>query len=57
MPNNATQTDGGRWKMNTAAWPTERWVAVVVVGALLLLVAIRMGFRGVNVMGVRATVS
>jgi len=41
-----------RWTMSTGGWPTENWVAVVVLGSLALLIAIRMGFRGVNVPGV-----
>lgn len=41
---------------SAAAWPTERWVAVIVLIALALLIGIRAGFRGVNVLGVRASV-
>jgi hypothetical protein len=37
--------------MSTASWPAERWTAIVVLGALTLLILIRMGFRGINVMG------
>lgn len=39
-----------------AAWPTERWVAVVVLGSLSALIAVRMGFRGVNVLGAKVSV-
>lgn len=41
----------------TSTWPEERWTAVVVLGCLALLILIRRGFRGVNVLGVRASVS
>lgn len=41
----------------TAGWPEERWTAIVVLSCLLLLILIRRGFRGVNVLGVRASVS
>lgn len=41
----------------TDGWDTERWLAVIVLAALALLILIRMGFRGINVMGVSATVS
>lgn len=57
MPNNVKQDNGGRYivpSMN--AWTTERWVAVVVLAALALLILIRMGFRGVNVLGARVSV-
>lgn len=58
MPQNTRQDAGGRYTMpSTAAWEPERWTAVVVLVALALLVLIRMGFRGVNVLGIRATVS
>jgi hypothetical protein len=48
---------GGTYKLNTAAWPTERWVGVVTLSALALLILIRRGFRGVNVLGARASIS
>lgn len=38
-------------------WNTDKWVALIVLLALALLIAIRMGFRGVNVMGISAGVS
>jgi hypothetical protein len=38
-------------------WDTEKWVAVIVLLSLALLIAIRMGFRGVNLLGVSANVS
>jgi len=50
-------SNNGVYKLNTSAWPTERWVAVITLSALALLILIRMGFRGVNVLGVRASVS
>jgi hypothetical protein len=48
---------GGITKIgNVNAWPTERWVAVITLGSLALLIAIRSGFRGVNAFGVNASV-
>jgi hypothetical protein len=41
----------------TRGWDVEKWVGLLVLAALALLIAIRMGFRGVNVLGVRAGVS
>ena len=41
----------------TRGWDTDKWVALLVLASLALLIAIRMGFRGVNVLGVRASVS
>lgn len=38
-------------------WDVEKWVGLIVLAALALLIMIRMGFRGVNVLGVRAGVS
>lgn len=38
-------------------WDTEKWVAVIVLLSLALLIAIRRGFRGVNMLGVSASVS
>jgi hypothetical protein len=46
-----------RWAISTGGWDTEKWVAVVVLGALALLIAIRMGFRGIDVMGASVRVS
>lgn len=54
---NSKNAQGGKQRMAApGAWPVERWVAIFVIGALLLLIAIRMGFRGVNVMGARVSV-
>lgn len=54
---NSANAKGGKQKVtNVGAWPTERWVMVLVLMALGLLIAIRYGFRGVNVLGVRASV-
>lgn len=36
---------------------TEHAAAVIVIGALAFLIAVRRGFRGVNVGGVGVTVS
>ena len=38
------------------SWPPERWAAVVVLAALGVLILIRMGFRGVDVLGARVSV-
>lgn len=38
------------------SWPTERWAAVVVLLALGFLILIRLGFRGVGLMGARVSV-
>jgi len=48
---NSKESSAGRYVMNTGAWPAERWAAIIVLGSLALLILIRMGFRGVNVMG------
>lgn len=60
MPNNqqgSSAVAGGRFTMSAAnAWPPERWAAVVVLGSLAILIAVRMGFRGVNVLGARVSV-
>lgn len=54
---NSRETTNGKYVMNSGSWPTERWTAVVVLGALGFLIMIRMGFRGVNLMGARVSVS
>lgn len=55
---NSQPAKGGRQKMTApGAMTTERWVAVIVIVALLLLILIRMGFRGVNVAGMSVGVS
>jgi hypothetical protein len=49
---------GGTQRLSISrGWDTEKWVALYVVAALALLIAIRMGFRGVNLLGVSASVS
>ena len=54
-PSNAAS--GGKTRMNfSGGITTERWVAIITISALLLLILIRRGFRGVNVLGVRASV-
>lgn len=51
------QTQGGRYVMpDMNAWGAERWAAVVVLGALGILVLVRMGFRGVDVFGAKVSV-
>lgn len=39
-----------------SAWPPERWAAVVVVAALGVLMLIRAGVRGVDLLGARVSV-
>jgi hypothetical protein len=51
------EESAGKYRMmSTASWPTERWTAAVVLLALALLILIRMGFRGINVMGASVSV-
>lgn len=38
-------------------WDADRWTAVLVLSALGFLILIRMGFRGVDVLGARVGVS
>lgn len=55
---NSQNAKGGKQKLSApGSWPTERWVVVLVLVALGMLIAIRYGFRGVNVLGVRAGIS
>lgn len=57
MAQNQNTNAGGRHVVSDmSAWPTERWAAVIVIGALGLLVALRFGFRGVSVLGARVSV-
>lgn len=56
MPN-VKEASSGRYVLSTAGWPPERWTAIIVLGALALLILIRMGFRGVDVMGASVKVS
>ena len=51
------QRDNGTYAMNPNGWPAERWAAVLVIGALGLLILIRRGFRGVNFMGASVNVN
>lgn len=55
MPN-AKQSSAGTYTMNANGWPPERWAAIVVIGALGLLILIRRGFRGVSLLGARVSV-
>lgn len=41
---------------NASAWPAERWAAIVVLGALGLLMLLRAGVRGVDLLGARASI-
>lgn len=55
---NSKPAAGGKQKLTApGAWPVERWVAAIVIAALVLLILIRMGFRGVNVGGFSASVN
>lgn len=55
---NSHNAKGGKQKLAApGTWPTERVVVAMVILALGLLIAIRFGFRGVNVLGVRAGIS
>lgn len=56
MPNTtATVGNGGRRNGFGVSggvrlgWPTERWVGIIVLGALAVLILIRLGFRGIGV--------
>lgn len=42
--------------LQTSGWPAERWAGAVVIFALLMLIVIRRGFRGVNVLGASVSV-
>lgn len=56
MAQGSNQTTAGRYVMPSMnAWPAERWAAVVVLGALGILILLRMGFRGVDVLGARVS--
>lgn len=49
---------GGTQRLSIGkGWDTEKWVAVIVLLSLALLIAIRRGFRGVNLLGVSASVN
>lgn len=39
------------------AWPTERWAAILVIGAVVVLMLIRAGVRGVDIMGASVRVN
>lgn len=41
----------------SGAWPTERWAAILVIGAVALLMLIRAGVRGVDIMGASVRVN
>lgn len=56
MPKDQTSQNGRFNVPSTGAWPAERWTAVVVLAALAMLILIRMGFRGVNVLGASVSV-
>lgn len=44
-------------KSKVSSADNSQWIALVVLGALALLIAIRLGFRGVNAFGVSARIS
>ncbi len=50
-------SDDGRHILSAdGAWPPERWAAVVVIGALGILILIRMGVRGLSFGGASISV-
>jgi hypothetical protein len=53
---NTRSANGGRFKVTTSGWPTERWVAVIALSALVFLILVRRGFRSVNLLGVNVGV-
>jgi hypothetical protein len=53
---NSKETRSGTYRMSTEGWPAERWAAIVVLGSLGVLILIRMGFRGINVLGANVSV-
>ena len=53
---NARARNGTQKLSMTRGCDTDKWVALLVIASLALLIAIRYGFRGVNVLGVRASV-
>lgn len=58
MPEAASQQSAatGRYVMNGSSLTTEGWAAIIVLSSLAILIALRMGFRGVNVLGARVSV-
>lgn len=42
-------SEGGRVKLSIGGMPTENWVAIITIAALVLLILIRRGFRGINI--------
>lgn len=53
----SNQTVSGRYVMpDVNAWTAERWAAIVVLLALGFLILVRMGFRGVDVLGAKISV-
>lgn len=56
MSGENTGRTGKTYMMSMSSWPVERWVAAIVVGALTLLILIKMGFREINILGVKAGV-
>lgn len=52
-----TRTASGKYIMSSdGAWDADRWAGVLVIGALGVLILLRMGFRGVSLMGARVSV-
>jgi hypothetical protein len=41
---------------SSQSWPAERWAAILVLGALGLLILLRSGVRGVDLLGARVSV-
>jgi hypothetical protein len=44
-------------KLTFGGWTADRWATAIVLGAFALLLAVRYGFRGINVLGAKLTVS
>jgi len=53
---NNSETQSRHILSSAGSWPPERWAAIVVISALGFLILIRMGFRGVDVLGARVSV-
>lgn len=55
---NASQDASGRFRVSSpSSWDTDRWTTVVVIMCLAMLIMLRLGFRGVSVMGANVSVS
>lgn len=57
MANVKADEKTGRWTVSAAGISPENWMGIIVLVCLGLLIAIRMGFRGINVLGANVSVS